>query len=311
MKNILIIGGSYFAGRVCVEELSKQADLAVYVFNRGRQPLNMPGVAELRGDRENPGQIRAAIPPCEWEAVIDFCAYTPAHVETLLEHLPGTAKQYIFISTTTVLQKNWALPITEDAPTLTGPQSELGDYGDYGYNKLLAEQSLQRICAQQGIAQTILRPAIIYGYYNYAPRESYFFDLLRNRQPVIIPEEDLALFSFIWVVDMAEMIVRCIGDERTYAQIFNLASDELISYARIVQVLEEITGKNIEPIRMPVKEINRQGIPLPFPLSEHLLYSGTKIQRLFDFSYTPLKKGIREALKYYLAVQKQKNPPSP
>ena len=156
-----------------------------------------------------------------------------------------------------------------------------------------------------------MRPAIIYGYYNYAPRESYFFDLLRNRQPVIIPEEDLALFSFIWVVDMAEMIVRCIGDERTYAQIFNLASDELISYARIVQVMEEITGKNIEPIRMPVKEINRQGIPLPFPLSEHLLYSGTKIQRLFDFSYTPLKKGIREALKYYLAVQKQKNPPSP
>ena len=145
MKNILIIGGSYFAGRVCVEELSKQADLAVYVFNRGRQPLNMPGVAELRGDRENPGQIRAAIPPCEWEAVIDFCAYTPAHVETLLEHLPGTAKQYIFISTTTVLQKNWALPITEDAPTLTGPQSELGDYGDYGYNKMLAEKKLKRI----------------------------------------------------------------------------------------------------------------------------------------------------------------------
>ncbi len=311
MKNILVIGGSYFAGRVCVEELSKNPNLAVYVFNRGRQPLNMPGVTELRGDREHPGQIQAAIPPCAWDAVIDFCAYTPAHVETLLEHLPGTVKQYIFISTTTVLQKNWALPIMEDAPTLTGPQSELGAHGDYGYDKLLAEQTVQQTCAQQGIAHTLLRPAIIYGYYNYAPRESYFFDLLRNRQPVVIPEEDLALFSFIWVVDMAHMIARCIGDERTYAQTFNLASDELVSYTRIVQVLEEITGKCIVPLRVPVKEIERQGIPLPFPLNEHLLYSGAKIQRLFDFSYTPLKKGLREALKYYLAVQKQKSQSSP
>lgn len=307
MKNILVIGGSYFSGRVCVEELSKQTGLAVHVFNRGRQPLNMPEVTELRGDRESAEQIRTAIPSYEWEAVIDFCAYTPAHVETLLDHIPGSVKQYIFISTTTVLQKGWALPITEDAPTLIGPQSELGDYGDYGYNKLLAERAVQRTCAQHGIAHTILRPAIIYGYYNYAPRESYFFDLLRNRQPVVIPEEDMALFSFIWVVDMARMILQCIGDERTYAQTFNLASDELVSYARIVQVLEEITGKDIAPIRIPIKEIDRQGIPLPFPLNEHLLYSGTKIQHLFDFSYTPFKKGMREALKYYLAVQKQKS----
>jgi hypothetical protein len=112
-------------------------------------------------------------------------------------------------------------------------------------------------------------------------------------------------------MDMALMIVQCIGDERTYAQTFNLASDELVSYSRIIQVLEEITGKTIAPIRMPTMEINRQGIPLPFPLDEHLLYSGTKIQRLFDFSYTPFKKGMREALKYYLTVQKQKNQPSP
>lgn len=311
MRNILVIGGSYFAGRVCVEELSKNPELAVHVFNRGRRPLNMTGVTELRGDRENPWQIRTAIPPCEWEAVIDFCAYTSTHVEALLAHLPGTVKQYIIISTTTVLQKTWALPLTEDAPTLTGPQSELGEYGNYGYDKLLAEQAAQQTCAQQGIPYTILRPAIIYGYYNYAPRESYFFDLLRNRQPVVIPEEDMALFSFIWVVDMGQMISRCIGDDRTYARTFNLASDELVSYTRIVEVLEEITGKSIVPLRMPVKEIERQGIPLPFPLSEHLLYSGRKIQRLFDFSYTPFKNGLREALKYYLAAQRHKSQPSP
>lgn len=307
MKNILIVGGSYFAGRVCVEELVKQPGLSVHVFNRGRQPLNMTDVIELRGDREDPEQIRSAIPPLEWDAVIDFCAYTPAHIESLLVHLPGSVRQYIFVSTTTVYRKNYALPLAEDAPTITGPQSELGPHGDYGYDKLMAEKALQDACVRTGTAFTILRPAIIYGFYNYAPRENYFFDLLRNQQPMIIPSEDLALFSFIWVVDMAQIIHRCIGDERTYAQVLNLASDELISYGRIIQVLEEITGKTIAPVRMPAAEINRRAIPLPFPLNEHLLYSGTKAQRLFDFSYTPFKKGMREALKYYLMVQKQRS----
>ena len=306
VKNILIIGGSYFAGRVCVEELVKQPDMVVYVFNRGRQPLNLPGVVELRGDREHPEQLRSAIPPCEWAAVIDFCAYTPFHVETLLKNLRGPVEQYIFISTTTVLRKTHALPATEEGPTLAGPQGELGPNADYGYDKAMAEKRALELCTETGTALTVLRPAIIYGYYNYAPRETYFFNLLCTQSPFVIPVEDLALFSFIWVVDMAHLIIRCIGDERTYAQTFNLASDEFISYLRIVEVLEEITGKSIKPTRMPAEEIDRRRIPLPFPLKEHLLYSGAKIQRLFDFSYTPFRKGIREALKYYLAVQRQR-----
>lgn len=148
-----------------------------------------------------------------------------------------------------------------------------------------AALTAQEICLQSGIALSILRPAIIYGFYNYAPRESYFFDLLLNRQPIVIPSEDLALYSFIWVVDMARMIIGCIGNEQTHGRVFSLASDELISYSRIVQVLEEITGKSINVIRLSTAEIERQGVSLPFPLDEHLIYSGTKIQQLLGFSY--------------------------
>lgn len=311
MKHILIIGGSYFAGRVFVEELAKLPDFAIHVFNRGRQPLNIPGVTEHRGDREIADQLREAIPPHEWDAVVDFCAYTPADIEIALTHLPGTVKQYIYISTTSVLKTTEMLPVPEDGPALTGPQVELGPHAAYGHNKLLAEKTLQRMCANTTIQYTIFRPAIIYGYYNYAPRETYFFDLLINRQPIIIPTERLALFSFVWVVDMARIIIRCIGDERTYSESFNLASDELISYERIVQVLAEITGKDISPVRMSAQEIDRSKIPLPFPLTEHLIYSGSKIQRLLDVEYTPFKHGMREALKYYLLVHRQKNPPTP
>ncbi|MBI5920511.1 MAG: NAD-dependent epimerase/dehydratase family protein [Betaproteobacteria bacterium] len=306
MKNILIIGGSYFAGRVLVEELAKDSDFAVHVFNRGRRTLSIAGVTELIGDREQAKQICHAIPDKEWDAVIDFCAYTPAHIKGILDNLPGKIGQYIFISTTSVYQKSWGLPIAEDAPLLAGPQPELGSYADYGYDKVRAESTLRQMCDSSATPYTILRPTIIYGYYNYAPRETYFFDLLRNHKPIVIPQHDLALFSFIWVVDMAQMIMRCINDPRTYKATFNLAADEFVSYSRIVEVLGEITGKRIEPVRMTVPEIERQGIPLPFPLDHHLIYTGAKIRQLFDFTYTPFRKGLREALKYYLMVQKQR-----
>ena len=306
MKKILVIGGSYFAGRVFVEELIKTEDVAVHVFNRGRIQLGINGVAEHHGDREDAGQIHCAIPGEEWDAVVDFCAYTHSHVKLLLDSLQGKTKQYIFISTTTIYQNSWNLPIREDAPKVSGPQPELGPHASYGYDKWRAEHAVRQACARAGMSFTILRPAIIYGFYNYAPREQYFFDLLQRGEAVVIPDSRLALFSFIWVVDMARMIIRCIGEEKACNQEFNLASDELISYPRIVEVLEEITGKKIPVVRKPVAEINRERIPLPFPMDEHLVYSGAKLQRLLDFDYTPFAAGMRQTFNYYLMVLKKR-----
>lgn len=310
MKKILVLGGSYFAGRVFVEEMVKDRDAEIHLFNRGRVRLDMPGVTEHRGDREDPAQIRT-IPHEEWDAVVDFCAYNPVHIDTMLHNLPGKIRHYLFISTTTIYRNSWDLPIREHAPKVSGPQPGMGPDANYGYDKWRAENALQQACARRGIPCTILRPALIYGFYNYAPREQYFFDLIQKGQPVVIPDNGLALFTFIWVVDMARIIMRCIGRREVHDQEFNLASEELISYPRLIHVLEEITGKRLAVVRKPVAEINRERIPLPFPLDEHLVYSGTKLQRELDFDYTPFLIGMRETFGYYLMVQKKLQELSP
>ncbi|AYH43228.1 SDR family oxidoreductase [Azoarcus sp. DN11] len=304
-KRVLVIGGSYFCGRVFVEEALKMPGAEIHVFNRGNLPLRMDGVTEHVGDRERARELRDAIPAADWDAVVDFCAYTPAHVETLLDNLRGTVRQYLLISTTTVYRKTGRLPHDENAPTLDGPQPELGEYADYGYQKCLAEQAAQRACERRGIALTVLRPAIVYGYYNYAPRETYFFDRLRNQESIIVPEPDTSVFNFIWVVDMAHLVWQCISEPRAFGETFNLASGERVSYARIVEVLGEITGKTVETLRLPAAEIARRQLPLPFPIDEDLVYDGAKIDRLFDFQHTPFRTGLREALKYYLTVKRR------
>ncbi len=305
MQNILVIGGSYFAGRVFVEELAAAGTASIHVFNRGRFPLGINGVVEHVGDREMADQIRDAIPPEGWDAVVDFCAYEPDHISTMLANLRGRVEHYILISTTSIYAKSNVLPITEEAPPLEGPQDDLGQYGDYGYNKWLSECRLREECRQRDIPYTVLRPSIIYGYYNYAPREKFFFDALRLKQPIVIPEPSLALFNFIWVVDLAKIIMRCIGEARAFGEAYNLTSDELVSYPRIVEVLAQITGKTLDPVPMSPFDIEKKGLALPFPLTEHLVYSGAKAARLFPIDHMPFKNGMREALKYYLMVARQ------
>jgi nucleoside-diphosphate-sugar epimerase len=306
MKNILIIGGSYFTGRVFVEELLKQGGYNIFVFNRGNIPLNFKGVTELKGDREDQDRIRNTLPEKEWHAVVDFCAYTPDHIEKMIRSIHGTLHQYIFISTTAVYETTFDLPIKEDAAKVSKPQPELGPYADYGLNKWLAEISLRSEGEKRGIAYTCLRPAIIYGPYNYAPRESYFFDLLRDNKPMVVPKNELALYSFVSVLDAAKIILKCLGNEKALNETFNIAGEELISYPRLAQMLEVISGKKPKIIKMTLDEIRQMEIPLPFPPDSHLVYSGEKIRRVLDIEYTPFTEGMRETYKYYQMLQARK-----
>lgn len=306
MKNVLIIGGSYFAGRVLVENLIRDKRYNIFLYNRGRIPLRQKAVTELVGDRNDEQRIREVIPSEEWHALIDFCAYTPEHIIRMIRSVPGRVGHYIFISTTTVYENTWDLPITEKSPKLSGVQPELGEYAGYGYNKWLAERALKEECEKRRIAYTCLRPSIIYGRYNYAPRESYFFDLIRDNKPVIIPDNELALFSFVWVVDVAKIITKCIGNEKTFNQALNVSSEELISYKRLVAVLEEISGKNLHVEKMETHDIDAKRIPLPFPIDAHLVYSGRKIQQILQFEYTPFISGMQDTYKYYQLLQERK-----
>ena len=299
MKNLLILGGSYFAGRVFIEKLMSREQFNVFVFNRGNVPLNFERVSEIVGDRDNPELIRERIPALNWDVVVDFCAYTPEHVRDLFGNLAGSVDQYILISTTTVYADTDDLPVKESADKVLAPQPELGPYADYGSNKWLAERELAALSREKGFRYTVLRPAIIYGRYNYAPRESYFFDLIAGNRAIVLPDMSLPLFSFLRVDDLASVILRCIDNPKASGEAFNVCGPELISYQRLAQVLETVTGRPLQVRKLSPFEIDNRRIPLPFPLDRHLIYSCEKVREATDFTFTPFADGMRETWQYY------------
>lgn len=302
MKRLLVIGGSYFSGRVFVEFLLRHGGYQITVYNRGRVPMGMPAVAEIKGDREIGEQVAQGIPEGHWDVVVDFCGYAPAEIHSLLDNINGTIGHYIFISTTSIYDPAAPVPVVETAVKVSAPQPELGPYADYGYHKWLAEGAVDTICRAKGVPYTILRPAIIYGRYNYAPRESVLFDHAITGQPLVVPEDPNVFYSFVWVDDMAQMLISALDNQLLYGNAYNVASGEVLSYASMADVVEEVTGRTIKRQPASVAEIIKKRIPMPFPPDMNLLYDGTRLNQLLPYAHTPFQQGMARTWTFYQQV---------
>lgn len=297
---ILAIGGTYFLGRVFTIVASKE-NHELFLINRGTYTMNMPSVTEYHLDRHDIAALKK-LPPQEYDAVVDFCAYLPKDVENLLKNIPGKVKQYIYISTCDVYKRN--------VDGLKNESTELmdicfpGEAGEYMYNKMLLEKETQNVCKNLGIAYTSIRPGIIYGPFNYAPRESMFIQWIIKGQPLPYPIDAEGRFQFVYVKDVARAILTVIGNEKAYNQAFNVCGDEIFNYSRFFEVLKRISDRDFTLQEITVKEAIEQNSPLPFPIikEETELYDGSRIVKELGFAYTDFEKGMEKTFQAFKNV---------
>ena len=96
---LLVLGGTSFAGRRVVEHALADGH-TVTTFNRGRtNPDLFPEVRSLHGDRTS-GDYAALEGTGPFDAVVDMCAYVPRAVREAVTALgpSGLAGPYILIS---------------------------------------------------------------------------------------------------------------------------------------------------------------------------------------------------------------------
>src|SRR4051794_1042568 len=102
---VLFIGGSGIISSAC-SALAVERGLKLYVLNRGRsaeRPLP-PQARALHGDIRDPDSVTAAIQGLEFDAVVDWVAFTTEHVQTDLKLFRGRTRQYVFISSASAYQ---------------------------------------------------------------------------------------------------------------------------------------------------------------------------------------------------------------
>ena len=302
MKKVLIIGGTYFAGRVFAM-IAAQKGYELSFINRGSYSMDFLGsVKQYRCDRHDAAGL-SAIPEGAYDAVVDFCAYEPGDCSTLLRSLKMKTSQYILLSTADVYDRSIRTPKDETAPL----QDHMGDCmaADYMWKKRNLEAEAGMVCGDLGTGLTVIRPAFIYGPFNYAPRESFFIEKIIKQQPIPVPVDSDSEWNCVFVTDIARALCACIEKQDISAgQAYNLSAPEVITYDRFISILREVSDRPFETYGVTVSEVLEKNIPLPFPLiaEESERYTGSKICRDLGVEYSPVKVGMQKAFNAFRSV---------
>ncbi len=103
-------------------------------------------------------------------------------------------------------------------------------------------------------------------------------------------------------MNLAEIIAACIENENVFGKAFNVAGEEFVSYAVMADTIEEVCGRQIQRKVMGIDDIIREKVPMPFPPEDHLLYNGSKLQKVLNYVHTPFIFGIAKTWKDYQKV---------
>jgi UDP-glucose 4-epimerase len=115
---VLFVGGSGVISSAC-SRLAVERGIDLQVLNRGQtQARPLPAeVRVVRADVRDAGSVKGALGDQEFDAVVDWLAFTPAHVRADVDLFRGRTGQYVFISSASAYQTPPArLPVVESTP---------------------------------------------------------------------------------------------------------------------------------------------------------------------------------------------------
>lgn len=290
---ILVIGGSYFFGRWFVQVTHKDHDITL--LNRGNLKTGLEGVRELVCDRHDKEGLKALeLSRGSYDVVVDFCAYEKGDIEGILSCLDtGMLGRYVYISTVDVYKHDPGTdePIREDAAL--ADDFVKGPVGDYIAGKVALEHELAEAAGKYGVKGVSVRPAVLYGPLNYAPRESVYFEWIDKAGQIIHPSDADGYWQMIYVEDAARALKKlCELPVEDTCEAYNFCCGECITYDTFEEAIES-PDRPFERLDIPVKEVDERNIPLPFPLrsGESVCYSAERFTKLWQ-EHTPLKEGL-------------------
>lgn len=294
VKNILVMGGSYFIGRKIVNILIDNK-YNVYTLNRGTSNEINDKITQIRCDRNNKDMMKKCLEKYKFDAVIDVCGLNKLQEEILLESLNlDSIKKFVFISSSAVYDiENNKPPYTEGTA-----QGRNCFWGDYGTDKSEAEEFLSKKFAKADKNLIILRPPYVYGEDNYVQRESFIFDHICNDKPILIPGDGSKYLQFIYTTDLAEIIIKLLKTNTDNISIYNVGNKKPVTTREWVESCALAAGKKANIIEYDYKKHNRSERDF-FPFFDYdNVLDVSKINEIYS-SETNFINGLKHAYEWY------------
>ena len=189
--------------------------------------------------------------------------------------------------------ENNKTPFSEDTPLGRNKY-----WGDYGTNKIEAEEFFEKFFSKTNCDLIILRPLYVYGEYNYAQRESFIFEHLENNRLIIIPNKGELRLQFIYSTDLANIIVKLIESNTEEVCIFNVGNKEGVTIKEWINYCERVVGKKGKVIEYDYKSKNRSERDF-FPFFDYdNVLNVNRIKKIYSIE-TDFEKGLKNAYEWY------------
>ena len=307
---ILIIGGTGTISSAITRQLAAEGH-DLWLLNRGNRSAELPkNVKLITGDiNEHPDEVLEKFGNETFDSVCEFIGFLPEQVARDIKMFSGRTKQYVFISSASAYNKPARQHIITEGTTLANP------YWEYSRNKIACEALLMQAYRENGFPVTIIRPS-----HTYCEREVpagvhgnkgswQVLKRMMEGKPIIVHGDGSSLWTMTWNEDFAKGFIGLLGSPQAIGEVFQIMSDESLTWNQIYQCIADILGVEYKPYYVSSDYLAAIA-PASYDLRGALLgdkaatvvFDCSKLKRVVPGfrAETRLEQGFRKAVSYIM-----------
>jgi nucleoside-diphosphate-sugar epimerase len=300
---VLFIGGTGNLSTDCTHRALEKG-MEVWHLNRGNAAAPK-GVTCLRADVRDELAAARALGAQRFDAVVDFVAFTKAHVEEDVRLFRGKTAQFVFISSASAYRKPPVHYVITESTPLANP------YWQYSREKIECEELLKEEWAARGFPLTIVRPSHTYCS-KWMPTAFGSSDftvparMLEGRR-VVVHGDGQSLWTLTHTRDFAVGLVGLLGHPAAIGEAVQITGDEALTWDSIHMTIAAALGVEPKIVHVPSDFIAKvdpeRGPHFLGDKTYSAVFDCSKLKRLVpEFRTTvSFQEGMRESAAWFMA----------
>ena len=306
---VLFIGGTGIISMAITRQLSKLPNFELYLLNRGNRNSDLPSnVKIIQGDINNEQDIASKIENLSFDAVCNFIAFVPKHVERDYNLFKNKTKQYIFISSASAYQKPLSNYLITEGSPMANP------YWEYSRNKIACEDFLMKKYREDKFPVTIVRPSHTYDERSvplgvHGKNGSWqVIKRMQEGKPVIIHGDGTTLWTMTHNSDFAKAFIGLLGNVHALGETFHITSDESLTWNQIYQSIANALGVELKACHVSSEFLHAVGPEYDFlgslvgDKANSVVFDNSKVKRAVP-GFVATKRfdqGVKETIDFIL-----------
>ncbi|MGA3046789.1 MAG: NAD-dependent epimerase/dehydratase family protein [Terracidiphilus sp.] len=302
---VLFIGGTGIIS-IASTRLAAERGIELTLLRRGHREVEVAkGVRTIAADIADEAAVAEALSNERFDAVVDWIAFTTAHVERDIRLFRDRARQFIFISSASAYQRPVSHYLITESTPLANP------YWQYSRDKIACEERLMKAYREEGFPITIVRPSLTFGdtqivlAVNSWQKSWTAVDRMRRGKKVIVPGDGSSLWEVTHNSDFAQGLVGLLGHQQSIGHAFHITSDEVMTWDQIYRITAEAAGAEAKVVHIASDFLSAcepdQVGSLTGDKASSVVFDNSKIKRFVPgyCARTSFAQGIQRTIEWF------------